>query len=504
MRLASSAAWFLSVFIMSTTLYVSAALAENANDVARSSNVDIDAFDAQWAEEESVADESSDNDFDAAWSDDSAWGESISEASSANFWGLNGFLEWRLGARTKTDPVQDSATLRELRLALKKDWAWNDGQARLTTDLLFDASADSHHIDFETGSGWIDLREAWVQQQLGQNVDMKVGRQVLTWGVGDLLFINDLFPKDWQSFLLGRDEQYLKAPSDTLRLGWYNPALNIDLVYVPRFDSDRYIDGSRLSYFSPLANNVVGRNAIVQVDKPDTVGNDAEWALRLYKNISSFEVAVYAYEGFWKSPAGLWVGQDSMGSSAALPFNNEALIAAQPVATFPALRVLGASFRGPVGAGILSAEAGVYLSRDDHDGSNPAINNDEIRALLAYEWELMQETTIGLQYYVEALQDYDKYKAGLFPGQAARDEYRQLLTLRLTRLAMNQNLSIGLFAFYSPSDKDAYLRPKISYKANDSWTLETGLNLFYGKDTHTFFGQFENNSNAYLSFRYSF
>ncbi|MFW6031595.1 MAG: hypothetical protein ACOC9T_03300, partial [Myxococcota bacterium] len=32
-------------------------------------------------------------------------------------------------------------------------------------------------------------------------------------GTGDLVFLNDLFPKDWRSFLLGRDLDYLKAPS---------------------------------------------------------------------------------------------------------------------------------------------------------------------------------------------------------------------------------------------------------------------------------------------------
>ena len=56
----------------------------------------------------------------------------------------------------------------------------------------------------------------------GCNLDVKLGRQVLTWGTGDLLFLNDLFPKDWVSFFAGRDDEYLKAPSNTLRATQYN------------------------------------------------------------------------------------------------------------------------------------------------------------------------------------------------------------------------------------------------------------------------------------------
>ena len=69
---------------------------------------------------------------------------------------------------------------------------------------------------------------------------------------------------------------------------------------------------------------------------------------------------------------------------------------------------------------------------------------------------------------------------------------------------MNQNLILMLFGYYSPSDRDTYLRPKIHYKVNDFWSLETGANIFAGDDEHTFFGQFEKNSNVYVAVRYSF
>ena len=40
----------------------------------------------------------------------------------------------------------------------------------------------------------------------GNAFDVKIGQQVLTWGTGDYVFLNDLFPKDYPSFFAGRSD----------------------------------------------------------------------------------------------------------------------------------------------------------------------------------------------------------------------------------------------------------------------------------------------------------
>jgi len=315
-------------------------------------------------------------------------------------------------------------------------------------------------------------------------MDIKAGRQILTWGTGDLLFINDLFPKDFVAFFTGRDEAYLKAPSDALKVSGFNPWFNADLVYTPRFDADRFISGERLSYFDPAQGRIVGRDAGLQVQRPPGGSADDEWALRLYRNLGAYEVALYGYDGFWKSPAGV-----------------------DPVtgqATFPRLAVYGASLRGPLGPGIAHAELGRYLSRDDPAGNDPLVRNGEARLLVGYEQEAARNLTLGLQYYLERLEDYDAYRATLSAGAPPRDELRRVVTVRATWLTLNQNLVWSLFAFYSPTDRDSYVRPKVSYRIDDQWSAELGGNLFHGKEQHTFFGQFEDNSNAYAALRYGY
>ncbi len=396
---------------------------------------------------------------------------------------ISGFIEGRSGLRTQEDDQKD-ATLGEVRLQLQGEGQWGEINFKLTVDFLADPVYDDYDVELEEGSGLLDVREANASGSPLNFVDLKVGRQVLTWGTGDMVFINDLFPKDWNSFFIGRDVEYLKAPSDAAKVSLFSRLVNLDAVYVPRFDADRFIDGSRLSYFNPGAGQLVGNDKVLRYEKPDDWFSDDEVHLRLYKNLGGYETAAYYYNGFWKSPGGM----DPLSGRA----------------VFPELQVYGASLRGNFYKGIVSLECGYYDSGDDSDGDDPFVNNSQIRCLVGYSQDVAKNFTVGLQWYLERTLDYDGYKDSLPPGALAADQDRHVVTLRLTRRLMKQNLMLSLFSYWSPTDKDAYLRPKMHYKIDDRWSADFGGNIFLGEDQHTFFGQFERNNNVFAGVRYSF
>lgn len=397
---------------------------------------------------------------------------------------LSGFAEARGGLRVDNDPYEKDCSLGEARFQLEAEKQVSLASFKVRADFLYDPVSDHHRIDLEDGSGFVDLREANVALTPFEFMDIKAGRQILTWGTGDMIFINDLFPKDWNSFLLGRDAEYLKAPSDAVKASAYSDLANLNLVYTPRFDADRYVDGRRISYWNDMLGRRAGRDAVVRAERPDRWFHDDEIAARLYRNVSGYELAAYAYDGFWKSPAGF--------------------DPARGKATFPKLSAYGASARGNFLKGIANIEGGYYDSRDDRNGDDPMIQNSQMRILGGYEQEVAQDFTVGAQYYIERMMKYGAYRRALPPGMRRDDEYRHVVTLRLTKLLMNQNLTLSLFTFYSPSDGDAYLRPNINYKIDDHWTVEAGGNLFIGEEDYTFFGQFEKNSNVYAALRFSF
>src|SRR4030042_1725063 len=321
---------------------------------------------------------------------------------------VHGFYEIRTGYRIRKDPYEKDMSVIENRLQVDlssyPEWA----DLRVRGDVYGDLVEEQ--ADF-------DLREASLFTRPIDFMELKVGRQILTWGTGDLIFINDMFPKDWNSFFIGRDTEDLKAPSDAAKVSMFGDWANLDFVYTPKFDPDRFISGERISYWSSTYNRIAGQDAIIHTDRPDRWFRDSEFAARLYKNISNYEVAVYGYRGYWKSPG----GQDGTQ------------------AIFPDLNVYGASIRGNVGKGIGNLEFGYYESADDQSGNDAYINNSELRFLAGYTQEVGRDFTAGLQYYIERMMDDGQYLDNL-PSGPARDEDRHLVTLRLTKLLMSQNL----------------------------------------------------------------
>lgn len=401
--------------------------------------------------------------------------EKVSEPNTLKFpIETHGFYEIRGGYRLQNDKYEKDMSIMENRFQLDLSSYLNWADLKFKGDFIGDLVEEQ---------GDFDLREANLFTRPTDYMDIKVGRQILTWGTGDLVFINDLFPKDWESFFIGRDTEYLKAPSDAAKVSLFGDWANLDVAFTPQFDPDRFIDGRRISYWNSNLGRTAGMDAITHTDKPNDWFGDSEIAARLYKNVSNYELALYGYHGYWKSPG----GQN----------------AAMTQAIFPDLNVYGASARGSVGKGIGNLEVGYYDSADDQSEKDPLINNSEMRYLAGYTQEIARDFTMGIQYYLEYMMDYDAYKSNM-AGGPARDRDRHLTTLRLTRLLMNQNLQCSLFTYYSPSDKDVYMRPNVNYKVSDNLAMEIGGNIFFGDYPNTFFGQFRDNTNMYLSMRYSF
>jgi len=396
---------------------------------------------------------------------------------------LSGFIESRIGSRLQNDPYEKQTSIGETRLQIGIEKDFNNLTANLVTDFIYDPVQDNYALNLQTGQGFVDIREANLVFSPFSFMDVKIGRQILTWGTGDLLFINDLFPKDWNSFFVGRDNDYLKAPSDAIKTAFFFGDYNLDVVYTPRFNADRFIDGTRISFFDRAHGHLSGRNNPVIAARPDKWFRDDEVALRFYRSFGAYETALYYYNGFWKSPA----GQNRTTGQA----------------LFPKLQVFGASVRGPLYRGIASAEVGYYKSAAGA-ATNPLVRNDEFRFLAGYEQEIAPQFTASVQYYLERKLDYRQYLASLPAAAIVDSRNRHVFTLRLRKLLMNQDMTVGLFNFYSPTDRDGYLRLNISYKITDNLKISAGGNIFYGTRIFSFFGQLKNNSNIFTALHYDF
>jgi hypothetical protein len=381
-----------------------------------------------------------------------------------------GFVEGALGSRWASVDDLDRMTLGELRGRAETRYDHGSFRVDFKGDLNWDAVVEE--LDAR-------VRELALSFSPGANVDLKLGRQVLTWGTGDLLFLNDLFPKDFVSFFAGRDEDYLKSPSDTARIRVYTAPFNVDFAWTPRFTPDDYLYGERFAFWNPQLGEVAAPAEPRKADEP----GGGEFALRLFRTVAATEYAVYGYRGRWKQPLGV-------GATGEL--------------VFPRLNAWGASVRTPLHKGIFNTEFAWYDSREDRRGDDPRVPNSELRLLVGYEQELVRNLTMGTQLYTERLLDYGELLANSPDADRERDKWRTVATLRLSYRALQDRLTSSLFVFVSPSDADYYLRPSIAWRRDDQWLFTAGFNLLGGRDEHTFFGQLEDNSNGWIRVRYHY
>ena len=398
---------------------------------------------------------------------------------------IHGFFEFDLGVKVSDDNTKkDGYNLFEQRLQLKSSYYF-EGENYLSekgASLAFkgDFTVDEY-FDGKTG---FDLREANLSLTPFDFMDVKAGRQVLTWGTGDYLFINDMFPKDYCSFFIGRDDEYLKKPSDALKMSFYPSWGNVDLV-VAAFEPNTTAKGDRLSFYDSFQGGIAGIDSDRDLHEPALRASNNEYALRYYRSLGSNELALYYFYGFDKNSTS---------------YLNEA--ARQLF--YRRLDVYGFSLRGPFASGIGNVEFGFYNSRQDPDGDNRLIENSMIKIMGGYTKDLGNDLKAGIQYLYEQRLDYDNYLANRLAADLIFDESRHLLTQSVTKLFANQTVRVALFNFYSPGDNDGYVRPTVSYDVTDQWKVTVGGNFPWGEDDMTEFGQMKKNKNVYLRARYSF
>jgi hypothetical protein len=384
---------------------------------------------------------------------------------------LHGFVEAAGSTRIVDDPLaDDDFLLGEARFRLDLAHQSEHATMAFKGDLVHNA------LYIDSGSkSYLDIRQAWIGLRSGSAVDWRLGRQVLTWGTGDLLFLNDLFPKDFVSFFIGRDEEFLKLPSNTLKASVYSQAVNLDIAWTPVFAPDKSINGALLSFTDPGSGQRLGpassETPLQTTEPPRTMAN-GEWAARAHRHLGGIEAAAYAYYGRFKQP------------------------------TYSRMASGGGSIRGTLRGGLYHLEGSHYRSLDDTDGSDPQVANSESRGLLGYEHELRTRVTLGVQYYAEWIHNHSRMLDTAADPHLVPSEIRQLGTARLTWRMMQETLTLSVFGFVDLREGDTHWRPSMTRNWTDNVQVTVGANIMTG-GTDTYFGQLRDDTNAYMRVRYS-
>lgn len=350
--------------------------------------------------------------------------------------------------------------------------------------------------DDVTGQSFTDFRELRLHYKLASWLDLNLGKQVSTWGVGDNLFINDLFPKNWVSNFSGRDMEYMKDSSTSLRTTAYFGPVTWDLVYTPKFAPDTTPTGCHLTTYSANTGAIITQPSSscpmenFASDRVTNADNDGELATSIKFQVAGQDISFYGYRGFYKNPKNM---QGTPGSLNAY---------------FPRLNVYGLSSEGQIGAGILSFEYGYYDNREDTPTSL-MLENDLHKYLVGYKVDLTGKLTVGAQVYGEYMTDYNQYEAlyvGAHSGSkmGIKKENQLTYTLRIIYKMQQETLFFNLFTYIRPDDHDSFTKIDITKRLDNNFSVVAGASIFTGKDGYEGreFGSQRNSDLVYVRFKY--
>lgn len=344
----------------------------------------------------------------------------------------------------------------------------------------------------------IDLREVYMDIYF-DNMDLRIGRQMIIWGKADGVFITDIIsPKDLGEFLL-RDFDEIRTGITSLKADYYLGNNTLEFVWVPTFTSTMMPDEPSIW------------SRVPKFDLPATVDESEKDIPGRLENSEAFLKfsGMSSLIDFEIMTGTMWDDDPTMHI---LP--EFTMIDGNPQPTglllkpqHHRLNLMGGSFSTEIKGFVVRGEGAYYTGKQfsalDTQMNMPLnlVEKDYLHYLIGTDFNI-GETQFSTQFIQRAIMDYD--------DAIVQDETDNMMTFLANRTFMRETLTLQLFSYVGLNYEDALIRPTIAYDIADGFELLAGANIFFRNDdtepadVSEMFGYFDDNDMAYLKVKYSF
>ncbi len=333
-------------------------------------------------------------------------------------------------------------------------------------DLYTDAYLDEYEWEVELG-------ETYVQGDLADSLDLKIGRQIVVWGKSDNLRVTDVLnPLDmrWPGMT---DIRYLRLPVTMTKLDYYlgDWSSSFIVVHEPRFAKTPVYNGE----FYP------GTRPLPQLREPGWSWENQQLAAAVNGIFSGWDMSFY---GAWIFPENYYLDQNPSGSL--YRTYNKALLA-------------GMAGNVALGNWLLKAEAAYW-----DDLRYPFTQEEKSRfdVLAGIEYSGFSETTIAFEVVNRHIFDYDPYPSGQ-PNPLKQDTTQYAFRFVRDFIHDTLHLTIVLSSYGFFAADGGYERAQLAYDLNDQVELTGGVILYESGDTPGLSGVGDNDA-VFVEVKYSF
>lgn len=330
----------------------------------------------------------------------------------------------------------------------------------------------------------IGIREAFVDIYF-DNADLRIGKQVITWGQAEGAFITDIVsPKDMRSFILA-DFREIRKGVIALKGDYYLGPFTFEGIWLPIFVNSS-MPSSDSIWMRPLP--IPGLKT-VEPDPVEPIFTNSEF----FGKIRYFGPSIS-----WELMGGYTWTDEPFIKGIIIP-QNEALL------DYKRFGVAGGSISTVVGNTVLRGEAAAYFNKPFTrllGGPPPTVEVKElhqIQTLVGIDFSFL-----GIETSTQYLLSYvNNHVDGLIEQGKKVKEFDHTATFRMQKTFLESRLTVKLFSYVEIEPLNALIRPSLSYSIEDGLLVEGGLELFVG-DANGTFGVYKDNSMGFLALRWYF
>jgi len=322
-----------------------------------------------------------------------------------------------------------------------------------------------------------ELRETYIQGSIFDNLDLKIGRQIVVWGKSDNIRITDVLnPLDLREPGL-TDIEDLRLPVAMTRLDYYLGDWSITGIAVHEI---------RFNKMPALGHDFFpGANPLPFDQIPANRGENTEYALALNGIFSGWDIAFYAADVF-----------DDLAHTEIVITDSQT----QAELQHARLKMLGSAYNVAFGNWLLKLE-GAYLEGFEFFNA-PGQKFSRIDLGAGIEYSGFRDTTLSIESVNRRILDYEAVLRS-FPDQTEEDEIQSVVML--SRDFFNQTLTLTyLLSLFGATGQEGLIqRFTVAYAFTDAIKAVGGA-VFYESGDLGFHRNIGENDRLYLEIKYSF
>ena len=346
---------------------------------------------------------------------------------------------------------------------LSENW-----KVRISGDAFYDAIYDikgSDEYNQETLDAYqtqLRFDDVYLQGRLSNDVDLKVGRQIVVWGKSDSIRITDVInPLD--NRLPGMtDIEDLRLSTTMAKLDYYLGSWNLSAMAIG--ESRIFIEAAPRSEFFPVDSvflkpdgSSAAPDPFIELENPDVFWDNTQFAFAANGVFSGWDLSFYAADVFDSK----WHLESTLGNT---------------VRRVSKIQMLGSAFNVVTGSWLLKTEV-AYV-----DGVRYNSTNDEksrFDALVGVDYMGVKDTVLSLEVANKHILDYERqmsgYTLGVVPDFTEQDEVQT--AIRATRSFENDsiNATLLLSMFGHNWEYGGFFRASVEYDVMDAVVANFGL-----------------------------